>query len=352
MTMKRTSGRDLEAALAATSPSEPTTAASDAASQIVSDLSYVNPELRPVAEIIQAVRATFPRATLSTLGEWRERQTAWAFPALDAPGYEKRAIAGPAGAPDLTIYVINAEPGKSKPAVLHMHGGGYIGMSAKNDIANLQSIAGALDCVIVTVEYRLAPETTYMGSTEDNYTGLLWLYRQAEELGVDRERIAVMGESAGGGHAALLALTARDRGEVPLIYQALTYPMLDDRTGVTHVPPSPIGSLGWSVEDNRFGWGSFLGQEPGTETVPARAVPARNADLKGLPPAFIGVGSIDLFVEEGVEYARRLTDSGVATELHVVPGAFHGFDIAGAQTSVAKDFKAARLAALGRAFAM
>jgi len=352
-TRKRISRRDpaLGGTLATASPSALRTAAADATSETISDLSYVAPELRPIAKMIQLAKASFPGPSLSTLGQLRDRLKALTFLPLEAPKYETRIIPGPAGNPDLTIHVINAEPGKGKPAVLHMHGGGYIGMSAKGDIASLQSIAGALDCVIVTVEYRLAPETTYTGSIEDNYTGLRWLYRQAEDLGVDRKRIAVMGESAGGGHAALLALTARDRGEVPLIFQALSYPMLDDRTGATHVPASPIGSLGWSAEENRFGWRCLLGEEPGTGTVPACAVPARHADLKGLPPAFIGVGSIDLFVEEDVEYARRLADAGVATELLVIPGAFHGFDIVGAQTSVGMEFKAAKLAALRRAFA-
>jgi acetyl esterase/lipase len=176
------------------------------------------------------------------------------------------------------------------------------------------------------------------------------LYHNSEEVGVDPKRIAVMGESAGGGHAALLALTARDRGAIPIIFQVLIYPMLDDRTGTSVHPKSPIGSLMWTGDKNHFGWRSFLGREPGTRDVPSRAVPARYDRLSGLPPAFIGVGSIDLFVDEDVEFARRLIDAGVATELRVVPGAFHGFDGIAAETSLAKDFTSAKLAALRRAF--
>jgi acetyl esterase/lipase len=180
---------------------------------------------------------------------------------------------------------------------------------------------------------------------------LRWLHEHAEEIGVDPARVAVMGESAGGGHAALLALTARDRGQLPIAFQCLVYPMLDDRTGSTREVPSPIGTLLWTATSNQFGWRSFLGQEPGGSTVPAGAVPARVADLAGLPPAWIGVGSIDLFVDEDIEYARRLIAAGVPTELLVVPGAFHGFDGIAADTAVAKRFNAAKLDALRRGLA-
>jgi acetyl esterase/lipase len=157
-----------------------------------------------------------------------------------------------------------------------------------------------------------------------------------------------MGESAGGGHAAMLAIAARDRGEVPLVYQALIYPMLDDRTGSTRKPPPYIGAVFWTPEENRFGWTSLLGVPAGSARVPNGAVPARIRDLRGLPPAFIGVGSIDLFVDEDIDYARRLIDAGVPTELNVVPGAFHGFDNLG-MTSIAKQFKSALIAALASA---
>jgi acetyl esterase/lipase len=278
----------------------------------------------------------------------------------DVPVEEKH-IPVPGGAPDVLVYVINSKPGFPRPAIVHTHGGGFILSSAKTAVPDLQRMAAELDCVIVTVDYRLAPETIYSGSMEDNYAGLLWTYQHAADLGVDPARIAVMGESAGGGHAALLALTARDRGEVPVIFQVLIYPMLDDHTGSTRQPPKNVGTIGWSADSNRFGWECFLGQEPGTRRVPAVAVPARAANLAGLPPAFIGVGSIDLFADEDIEYAHRLVDAGVATELLVVPGAFHGFDALGApgspmkspygQPSISKFFIAAKMDALKRAFA-
>ncbi|MEO7248011.1 MAG: alpha/beta hydrolase, partial [Novosphingobium sp.] len=244
----------------------------------------------------------------------------------------------------------NAKPGTARPAILHTHGGGFFMGSAEASIAEFQRLARDLDCVAVTVQYRLAPETIWAGSLEDNYTALKWLNTNAATLGVDPARIAVMGESAGGGHAALLAITARDRGEVPLCFQCLTYPMLDDRTGSSRPVPPHVGRIIWTAVDNRFGWESFLGQKPGGRHAPKGAVPARVENLAGLPPAWIGVGSIDLFFDEDVEYARRLNNAGVPAELIVVPGAFHGFDGIGAMLGtivpIAERFHAARLVAL------
>jgi acetyl esterase/lipase len=316
-----------------------------------SDLSFVNPEIREDARQLLSNVNALPELSTSTLQTSRQKAKSFAGPALSAPGFTKRSIKGPPGEADVTIYVINAKPGTSRPAILHTHGGGYVTGDALGGIAGLQETAAALDCVIVTVDYRLAPETTFKGSIEDNYAALHWLHATGSDIGVDPRRIAVMGESAGGGHAALLALAARDRGEVPVVFQVLIYPMLDDRTGVTLNPPSPIGTILWTAAKNRFGWRSFLGQEPGTRDVPARAVPARYRSLAGLPSTFIGVGSIDLFVDEDIAYARRLIDAGVSTELVVVPGAFHGFDAVARETSLAKNFTAAKLNALRRAFA-
>ena len=203
-----------------------------------------------------------------------------------------------------------------------------------------------------SVEYRLAPETTFAGSVEDNYAGLKWLHAHAVELGADPARIAVMGESAGGGHAALLAIAARDRGEVPLAFQCLVYPMLDDRTGTSRTVPAHVGTLVWTPERNRFGWDSFLGVKAGGIDAPKGAVPARVANLAGLPPAFIGVGTLDLFADEDIDYAQRLNAAGVLTELLVVPGAFHGFDGIGAQLPVGKWFNRAKSDALRRGFGM
>lgn len=213
------------------------------------------------------------------------------------------------------------------PALLHLHGGGYVLGSARGGDAAQGALAAELACVIASVEYRLAPETPHPGPVEDAYAALKWLHDEAETLRVDRTRIAVGGESAGGGLAAALALLARDRGEVPIVFQHLIYPMLDDRTAAVSYTHPYAGEFVWTPELNRYGWTALLGHEPGLATTSPYAAAARATDLSGLPPAFISVGTLDLFIEEDMEYARRLIRAGVPTELHVFPGAFHAFDM-------------------------
>jgi acetyl esterase/lipase len=312
-------------------------------------LVHVAPELRPAARQMLTM-SRLPELTDASLPTMRAGGAKFDRPpSADVP-VEQHLIPVRAGLPSVRVYVINAKVGERRPGILHTHGGGFILGSAHQELQRLQSFAVAVNCTIVTVEYLLAPEARYTTSVEQNYAGLSWLHHQADAIGVDRSRIAVMGESAGGGHAALLAFAARDRGEVPLVFQLLVYPMLDDRTGSTHQLPSFFGSVGWDPRSNRFGWRALLGMEPGGRSVPAAAVPARRTDLAGLPPTFIGVGGIDLFANEDIEFSRRLLASGVPTELMVVPGAFHGFDAVAADTALAKRFNAAKIDALHRAF--
>ena len=272
---------------------------------------YVHPDLRKAAEAARQGRFLMP-----------------ATPPPGGPAAVQRTVPGPKGAPDVRVTIVNGGGGAAtpRPAVLHMHGGGYTGGAAAMFFPATVPCA-ALDCVIVSVDYRLAPATAFPGSLEDNYAALTWLHKSAGELGVDASRIAVMGESAGGGHAAMLAIAARDRGEVPLKFQALVYPMLDDRTGSTRQAPPHIGTMVWTAEANRRGWSALLGVPAGSDRVPEGAVPARIANLAGLPPTYIAVGGIDLFVEEDIDYAQRLIEAGVPVDLNVVPGAYHGFDI-------------------------
>lgn len=262
-------------------------------------------------------------------------------------------VPGARGAPDVSVYVLNEKAGASgRPAILHTHGGGFIAGNAASETGKLLKLAKALDCVIVTVEYRLAPETPFPGPLEDCYAALKWLHGNAAALGVDPGRIALMGGSAGGGLAAMLAIAARDRGEVPILFQMLIYPMLDDRTGSTRAVPSPIGTITWTATANRFGWSSFLGMKAGSSHPPKGAVPARVESVKGLPPTFIGVGSIDLFVQEDVEYANRLMAAGIPTQLLVVPGAFHGFEGSAPRAGISQRFEAAVQQALADAFTL
>lgn len=313
----------------------------------IDPMTLVDPELRGPLKAIPKLKIT---ADISPqqLGMLRKLQLP--RPRLAEPSVAEKMLPGRDGGPDVKVFVINAKPGEHRPAILHTHGGGYIIGSAASDVPDLQLMAKTLDCVIVTVEYRLAPETPFPGSLEDNYTALKWLHTEAETLGVDKSRIALAGESAGGGHAAILAIAARDRGEIPIIYQSLVYPMLDDRTGSSKPVPAYIGNYVWTAEYNRFGWKAFLGQAAGQEKAPIGAVPSRLNDLKGLAPAWIGTGAIDLFVDEDIEYARRLIDAGVPTELIVVPGAYHGFDRIVPNSFASKQFTLSRYNGLARAF--
>jgi triacylglycerol lipase len=211
------------------------------------------------------------------------------------------------------------------PCILHIHGGGYVLGSAASSEAAHRPLAADLGCCIVTVDYRLAPETPHPGPVEDCYAALAWVFAHAESLKIDPARVGVMGESAGGGLAAGLALLARDRGEYPLAFQHLIYPMIDDRTCIHPDPHPHVGEFVWTPQRNRFGWASLLGAEPGGDGVSPYAAAARAEDLAGLPPTFIATGALDLFLEEDLDYARRLTRAGVPVELHVYPGAYHGF---------------------------
>ncbi|HEX7783005.1 MAG TPA: alpha/beta hydrolase [Sphingobium sp.] len=242
---------------------------------------------------------------------------------------ERRSVPGEHGAPDVGVMIYTPTTGEGPfPALLHIHGGGYvIGSAAMMEAAN-RARAADLGCVIVSVDYRLAPETAHPGPIEDCYAALRFLHGQAEALKVDTGRIGVTGESAGGGLAAALAVMARDKGEFPVAFQHLIYPMLDDRTCTKAEPHPHCGEFIWTMDKNRFGWGAYLGHAPGGDAIVPYGAAARTEDLQGLPATFIAVGAIDLFMEEDMEYARRLTRAGVPVELHIYPGAYHGFDMA------------------------
>jgi acetyl esterase/lipase len=257
-------------------------------------------------------------------------------------------IDGPAGSAALRVLLIrNKSVIGTVPGVLWIHGGGYVMGSADQDSLQVQQLVSDVGCVAAVVDYRLAPETPHPGPVQDCLASLQWFHAQAETLGVDPMGIGVAGESAGGGLAAALCLLNRDTAAVPVVLQLLIYPMLDDRT-VTQPDPHPYtGEFVWTAESNRFGWTALLGQEPGGPDISPYASPARASDLVGLPPTYLDVGTLDLFFEEDLEYARRLVRAGVPTELHVYPGAFHGYPQAAASTS-AMAHQASMVAAMRR----
>lgn len=225
------------------------------------------------------------------------------------------------------------------PALLWIHGGGYLVGNAAIDDALCRQFSRVLGITVASVDYRLAPQHPYPAALEDCYAALTWL---AGLPAVDAARVAIGGASAGGGLAAALALLARDRAEVTPVRQLLVYPMLDDRSA--QLPHNPHVRL-WDPVSNKFGWDAYLG---GADR--QVAVPGRRNDLSGLAPAWIGVGTLDLFHQESVAYAERLRDAGVPCDLEVVPGAFHAFDRLVARSSVSRSFFGSQCASLAKAF--
>jgi acetyl esterase/lipase len=211
------------------------------------------------------------------------------------------------------------------PGILTIHGGGYVIGSYSMDDALLDRWCPMLGIVGVSVEYRLAPETPYPGPIDDCYSALRWAHANADELGIDAGFIGITGISAGGGLAAALGLLARDRGEVPLAFQLLDCPMLDDRQTTPSI--SAPGLYVWSGASNTFGWRAYLGARFGSDDVPPYAAAARATDLAGLPPSCVVVGSIDGFRDEDIAYAQRLNQAGVPCELHVVAGLPHAYQL-------------------------
>ncbi|WP_409427934.1 alpha/beta hydrolase [Mycobacterium sp. SMC-11] len=229
-----------------------------------------------------------------------------------------------------------ADPG---PALLWIHGGGYVIGTAAQDDRLCRRFSAELGATVASVDYRLAPQNPYPAALEDCWAALT---RLAELPGVDPARIAIGGASAGGGLAAALAQLAADRGEVSPVLQLLVYPMLDDRSAAL---PADRGYRLWNPRSNRFGWTAYLG-----DADPQVAVPARRADLSGLAPAWIGVGTLDLFHDEDLAYAQRLRQAGVPCKVETVRGAFHGFDLLMPKVAVSRAFFASQCESLRSAF--
>ncbi|MEV5753670.1 alpha/beta hydrolase [Actinoallomurus sp. NPDC052308] len=261
------------------------------------------------------------------------------------------SIPGPPGAPEVSLLVLRPVGlAAGAPVFYYMHGGGMI-------IGNNRTgVGGALDwavdngAVVVSVEYRLAPEHPDPAPIKDCYAGLVWTHEHAAEIGGDPNRIVVAGASAGGGLAAGVALLARDRGGPRLFGQVLMCPMLDDRF-VTPSSRELIGEGIWDATSNTTGWNALLGERRGGSDVSIYAAPARATDLVGLPTSFVDVGSVETFRDEAIDYATRLLQAGVQSELHVWPGGFHGFDGMVPQASLSQTASATRAAWIRRLLA-
>jgi acetyl esterase/lipase len=289
------------------------------------ELKSVDPELRKAARVLPRGYALHrglkaPRAFMKAAG-WAGRLRHVEVNSIDA--HVRARVQRPAG---------QVDPG---PALLWIHGGGTVMGSAAQEDKFARKLVNFADIAVAAVDHRLAPEHPYPTPLEDCYAALTWLIRQPW---VDPTRVAIGGASAGGGFAAALAQLVRDRGEFAPALQMLVYPMLDDRTGAH---PDGQSRVMWSERDNQIAWKWYLG---GAD--PAVAAPARRDDLTGLPPAWIGVGTLDLFYGESTTYADRLRDAGVPVHLEVAPGAFHAFDFIAPKASVSQRFFASQCRSL------
>ncbi len=284
-------------------------------SDVVDVRGLLDPELRPVLD-------AFELPPLDHDGIATMRSASFAAPELsDAVARTDHVVPGD---PPVRVRVHRPVGREGRlPAIVTIHGGGYVIGSYDMDDPVLDQWCPALGIVGVSVDYRLAPETPYPGPLDDCYAALRWTADHADELGIDPGCIGVSGLSAGGGLAAALALLARDRGDIPLAFQLLDCPMLDDRQRTPSIRAP--GLYVWSSGSNEFGWRSYLGELYQSDDVPVYAAPARATELAGLPPACVIVGSIDGFRDEDIDYAQRLNQAGVPCELHVIAGLPHAY---------------------------
>lgn len=280
------------------------------------DLSRVAPELRnPLLPLLTTSHG--PRSL---------RLARWFNNIESHPGDGVEAVERRIGTPELDVLITrpadSADAG-ARPGVLYIHGGGFIFGSPRNEAAGCGTLTRELGAVVVSPDYRLAPEHPFPAALDDCMATLHWMREHAGEIGIDPDRIAVTGSSAGGGLAAAVAQRAHDEG-IALRAQALCYPAVDDRTALRDQPGR--GRFLWPPRSNVYAWTSYLGRAPRSSDAPRYAAPARRDDLSGLAPAWVGVGELDLLFDETIDYARRLQACGVPCEVVTVPGMYHGAD--------------------------
>jgi acetyl esterase/lipase len=317
-------------------------------------MSQVDPELvAPLEGFLKAVGGEFSVRDIPAIRAAMKRLSASmaaSLPPFEGVTTQDRTVPGPdAEAPEVMVRIYQpSEQSEPLPALLWMHGGGYVLGDLDGDDPIAKVLVKEVGCIVVSVDYRLAPEHPFPAAVEDCYAALKWLAQNAATLGVDPDSVAIGGVSAGGGLAACLGLLVRDRGEMKVAFQLLQAPMIDDRTFV-QASADVADTLFWTRENNLLAWSAYLGKEPGGDDTSPYASASRATDLTRLPPAYISVGSIDLFLSENIEYAQRLIAAGVPTEVHVYPGGYHGFELTAPTSAVGAQSLADRSRALKRA---
>lgn len=304
-----------------------------------------DPEL--AAALIAYKRSGLPGTIRSDdIAELRAFTASYAAADDEFPGIEMADLAAP-GDPDVTVTILrprDVDQTARLAGMLYIHGGGMVAGTSRVALDVVAEWIRAVPMVVVSVDYRLAPEHPHPAPVDDCYAALSWMTSNAADLGIDADRIVVAGGSAGGGLAAAVSLMARDRDGPRLVGQLLMCPMLDDRT--VSLPGRPVDKDDdgpWNLVSNTTGWTSLLGPAAGSEGVSPYAAPSRATDLSGLPPTFIDAGSAELFRDEDVAFCSRIWMAGGRAELHIWPGGFHGFDVVGGTSSLAIDAKEARV---------
>ncbi|PSL41665.1 acetyl esterase/lipase [Planomicrobium soli] len=307
----------------------------------------VHPDLKAMFSVLPAAPLTpetleMVRSTLNEMTLANPKQH-------DAVSTIDRFIPGPPGNPEVRVRIYEPVSKHEKmPGLLWIHGGGYIIGIPEMDDALCQRFALEAECIVVSVDYRLAPETPFPGPVEDCYAALKWFAEHADELGVDASRIAVAGASAGGGLTAAVSLLARERKGPDISFQMPLYPMIDDRI-ITKSSHEISDERVWNKEKNIHGWSAYLGSSYGGQVSPF-AAPARAESLEDLPPTYTCVGDLDPFRDETLEYVTKLAQAGVPTEFHLYPGCFHGFDMLVPDAGISQHAAAQYVDAVKRAF--
>lgn len=295
----------------------------------------------PLLDLTDVTRARAERQELAAVARRR-----WTPPAgVDVQDH----VVARASDPPLRIRVYTAHERTSAGVVLWLHGGGHVIGDVQQDDPLMHALVAGTGCVAVSVDWRRAPEHPFPAAVEDGYAALAWLTARADRLDIDPHRVVVGGASSGGGLAAGLALMVRDRGELSLHRQILIYPMLDDRQ-LTRSSQEVTHPRVWNSASNDLAWRHYLGPGAGRDVSPYAAA-ARATDLSALPPSWLATAELDLFVDEDVDYARRLDGAGVSTDLHVYAGAMHGFDLFAPDAAVSRRFVRDRDEAFARALA-